>query len=40
MLCKNHFDMNDTMSAFEAMCPKMDPRLRRRDVVTPAKARA
>lgn len=39
MLCKPDFDLNDTMSAFEVGCPKMDVRFHRKEVVTPKKAR-
>jgi len=38
MLCKDEFDLNDSMSAFEVMCPKMDVRHGRDQVLTPKKA--
>jgi len=38
MFCKDDFDLNDSMSAFEVMCPKMDVRHGRDQVLTPKKA--
>ena len=39
MLCKPDLDLYDTMSCFECMDPKMDARMHRNEVLTPAKAR-
>ena len=38
MLCKDDLDLNDSMSAFEILCPKMDVRFHRKEVLTPKKA--
>jgi len=38
MLCADDFDMFETMSAFEVMDKKMDPRVGRKNVTTPQKA--
>lgn len=35
MICKDNLDLNDTMSAFEVCCPKMDARMHRYQVLTP-----
>ena len=36
MLCRPDFDLNETMSAFEVCCPKMDIRVHRKDVISPS----
>ena len=38
MLCKEDLDLNDTMSAYEVMCPKMDVRIHRKTILTPKQA--
>ena len=40
MLCNPNFDLNDSMSSFEVMDPKMDCRMHRKLVLTPKKAQA
>lgn len=37
LLCEPNFDLHETMSAFEAMDPKMDIRLKRTEVPHPEK---
>ena len=36
MLCKSNLDLHETMSCFEVMDPKMDARMLRAQVMTPA----
>ena len=38
MICKPNLDLNDSMSAFEIMDPKMDGRMHRKLIVTPKQA--
>ena len=39
MLCKPDLDLFEMMSCFEVMDAKMDQRMHRKEVLTPAKAR-
>ena len=38
MLCKPSLDLNETMSSFECMHPKMDARMARAQVIHPKTA--
>ena len=40
LLSKPSFDLFETMSAFEAMDPKMDIRLKRNEILHPDKAKS